>query len=337
MFAAFTTEQKDLRRSVHDSLSALCPPGALRKAWTDREEVARLYQGLVDLGLLGVMVRAENGGLGLDARDAVLLAYECGYVGIPGPFVETAWAAAPLLDGMPEAADLLSALLAGTSRVAVLTLQNATIADLDLADWVFTVGGAGSGLWQRSSLPMPEPSVDGARRLFRAPDLGDGFSVSLEAEKQAFNVGTLGSAAFQLGLGQRMLDLTLEYAKVRQQFGRLIGSYQAVQHHLANTAVALSFAMPLVTRAAWSLAVGHPDAGLHVSMAHLRASAAADLAGRAALQVHGAIGYTTEHDLHLFLKRSWALKRVWGDETFHRQRIAETLEQRSAPQEYWDV
>jgi len=134
-----------------------------------------------------------------------------------------------------------------------------------------------------------------------------------------------------------MLDLALAYVKVREQFGRPVGSYQAVQHHLANAEVSLSFAAPLVWRAAWSLATAHPEAGTYASMAHLRASGAANVAGRAALQVHGAIGYTTEHDLHLFLKRAWSMQRAWGDDHFHRRRIGAALDRYSDTKEFWDV
>jgi len=110
-----------------------------------------------------------------------------------------------------------------------------------------------------------------------------------------------------------------------------------VQHHLANAEVSLSFAAPLVWRAAWSLATAHPEAGTYASMAHLRASGAANVAGRAALQVHGAIGYTTEHDLHLFLKRAWSMQRAWGDDHFHRRRIGAALDRYSDTKEFWDV
>lgn len=334
MHAAFTDEQKDLRRSVHEALATLCPPGALRAVWSDRAALGPLWQGIVDLGLLGVMVRAESGGLGLDARDAVMLAWECGYVGVPGPFVDNAWAAAPLLDELGET-EALEKLLGGHRRIVACSDALALVADLDLAEQVLVLND-GPGFWTPREA-IAESSVDGARKLFRMNGVDGGRPVDPLLAEAAADRGTLGSAAFQLGLGQRMLDLTLDYAKVRQQFGRLIGSYQAVQHHLANAAVALSFAMPLLSRAACSLAVGHPDAAVHVSMAHLRAAAAAEKAGRAALQVHGAIGYTTEHDLHLFLKRAWALKKAWGDENFHRQRIAVALERRPSTKEYWDV
>ena len=130
----------------------------------------------------------------------------------------------------------------------------------------------------------------------------------------------LGAAAQLVGLGQRMLDLTVDYAQQREQFGVPIGSFQAVKHHLADALKELAFARPAVRRAA---VTKEPR---DVSMAKALASDAASFSGRQALQCHGAIGYTVEHDLHRFLKRTWTLARTHGDAAWHRERIARALE-----------
>jgi hypothetical protein len=104
-----------------------------------------------------------------------------------------------------------------------------------------------------------------------------------------------------------------------------IGSFQAVKHHLADARIALEFARPLVYRAAWSLTRGDADASTHVSMAKSTASDAAVLAARRALQCHGAIGYSYEYDLHLFMKRTWALAAAWGDAAWHRDRVGRAI------------
>jgi hypothetical protein len=118
-----------------------------------------------------------------------------------------------------------------------------------------------------------------------------------------------------------MLSMAAAYAKERHQFGKPIGSFQAVKHHLANARVALEFARPATYRAAWSLATAQPSLSHDASMAKAMASDAADLAARVALQVHGAIGYTWECDLHFFMKRTWALSRAWGDAATHRRLV----------------
>ena len=123
-----------------------------------------------------------------------------------------------------------------------------------------------------------------------------------------------------------MLDLTVGYVLERKQFGVQIGSFQAVKHHLADVALELTFAAPAVHRAAHSLATSAPTASRDVSMAKAMASDAARTAGRAALQCHGAIGYTVEYDLHLFLHRAEALARAWGSAAWHRDRVGRELE-----------
>ena len=141
----------------------------------------------------------------------------------------------------------------------------------------------------------------------------------------AFDRGALGTAAQLVGLGRRMLDLSVAYAGERRQFAKPIGAQQAVKHHLADAAMALRFAVPPVYRAAWSMATGAASAPRDVSMAKAMASDAARLCGRQALQCHGAIGYTVEYDLHLYLKRAEALARSWGDAAWHRDRVAWAL------------
>jgi alkylation response protein AidB-like acyl-CoA dehydrogenase len=119
--------------------------------------------------------------------------------------------------------------------------------------------------------------------------------------------------------------MTVAYVKDRRQFGVPIGSFQAVKHHLADALKELTFARPAVQRAAWSLANDRPAASRDVSMAKAMASDAASLVARKALQCHGAIGYTVEHDLHLYLKRTWALSRAYGDAPYHRDRVGRAI------------
>jgi alkylation response protein AidB-like acyl-CoA dehydrogenase len=122
-----------------------------------------------------------------------------------------------------------------------------------------------------------------------------------------------------------MLSMTVDYVVERKQFGVPVGSFQAIKHHLADALLGLEFARPAVYRAAQSLSTGDPDRSRDASMAKAMASDAAEAVARAALQCHGAIGYTVEHDLHLFMKRTWALSRTWGDARHHRARVADAV------------
>jgi hypothetical protein len=173
----------------------------------------------------------------------------------------------------------------------------------------------------------PHPSVDGSRRLFDVDVVMTMELRDTDGPRSAAVVdrGALATAAQLCGLADRMIEMTVDYAKERKQFGVPIGSFQAVKHHLANARLGLEFARPLVYRAAYSVAQAHPQRALHVSMAKASASDAAQESARIALQCHGAIGYTTEYDLHLYLKRTWALARAWGDAGWHRARVEAAL------------
>ena len=206
-----------------------------------------------------------------------------------------------------------------------------------------------------------QPSVDGTRRIARvewSPDTATqlpGASASL-----AFDRGATAAAASCVGLAQHMLDTTVEYVKEREQFGKPVGSYQAVKHHLADVAKAVGFARPSVYAAAWAVSQSSMSQGVapestasastasenatsantasanndsepnadrakYVSAAKSLASDAADLAAAKCLQCHGAIGYTFEHDLQLWLKRAWTTSVSWGSAPYHRSRLASLL------------
>src|SRR4029077_13837378 len=161
-------------------------------------------------------------------------------------------------------------------------------------------------------------------RLFEVTATNDGLDGDLHvvAERAA-----LAAAAQLVGLAQHMLDMSVAYVIQREQCGKPVGSFQAVKHHLADAALRLEFARPCVHRGAWVLANADRQADIEVavSLAKAQASEAALLAARKALQVHGAIGYTVEYDLHMWMKRAWALAAAWGDATWHRNRIKDAL------------
>ncbi|MCA1847174.1 MAG: hypothetical protein LC792_29080 [Actinobacteria bacterium] len=132
-------------------------------------------------------------------------------------------------------------------------------------------------------------------------------------------------AAVLCGLAGRLIEMTAGYVKERHQFGVPVGSFQAVKHHLADALIALEHARPAVYCAAWSISTAQPTLARDASFAKAYANEAAGVAARVALQCHGAIGYTYEHDLHLWLKRVWSLQRAWGDTAHHRAVVAEAV------------
>jgi alkylation response protein AidB-like acyl-CoA dehydrogenase len=165
-------------------------------------------------------------------------------------------------------------------------------------------------------------SVDPSRKLFDVAATGSTWQADV---KRAYEFGALATAAQLVGAGQALLDAAVEYAKQRTQFGRAIGSYQSIKHKLADVHIALELARPLLYGAALSLADASPDTARDVSAAKASASDAALLAARSALQTHGAIGFTAEYDLSLWLLRVQALRPAWGDPAAHRRRVLEAL------------
>jgi alkylation response protein AidB-like acyl-CoA dehydrogenase len=273
------------------------------------------------MGALGACAPEPVGGLGLGIVDLVLLLEESGYAALPEPFVEHAAVAMPVLTEPDGAID-------GSLTITAPFHHDSVVPFADRADRFLLFGDGVLHLADRDTVRLESrDSVDGARRLASVgwdpsacPVVAEGDAVGA-----AFDRGALGVAAQLVGLARRLLDLTVAYTKQRYQFGVPIGSFQAVKHHLTDARIALEFARPLVYRAAWSLDEGDPDRSVHVSMAKATASDAAALAGRQALQCHGAIGYSFEHDLHLFLKRTWVLAASWGAAGWHRDRVGRAI------------
>jgi len=198
------------------------------------------------------------------------------------------------------------------------------------ATLLLTGGWGGSGPITVVSLSdahrEPVAAVDPAAHLCRvgAPTVL-GVVDDPRVVELAWQRGVLGAAAQLIGLSRRMLEMTVEYVGSRTQFGVPVGSFQAVKHHLADALLQVEFAAPAVARAGFSLATDSPERDRDVSLAKALASEAARRVARTAIQCHGAIGYTTEYDLHLYAKRAWALAADWGSAAWHRARIARHL------------
>jgi alkylation response protein AidB-like acyl-CoA dehydrogenase len=316
---AFTDDQLAFRDAVRDVLANECPASVVRAAWeNDDGRSGAVWRALADMGVLGALAPESAGGLGLTVLDVVLIIEEAGYAALPEPLVEHALVAVPALDDPSRAAAGEITVTASLGDPYVLYGESSDAIVVDDDDLLYVVDRADAML-------TPASGVDGSRRLAwvewdPATPVGD------EATRHAaFDRGALGTAALLVGLARRMLDVTVEYTKERQQFGVPIGSFQAVKHHLADSRIAIEFARPLVYRAAWSIAEGDPSASTHVSMAKALASDAATLTASQALQCHGAIGYSYEYDLHLFMKRAWALAATWGDAAWHRARVGRAI------------
>lgn len=202
-----------------------------------------------------------------------------------------------------------------------------------------STGGAGSGavtIWRAVPRARLE-SADQARRLFEvwpAQALLTGQPAGQGAEQaaataiaRAISYGTLASAAQLLGAGRGLLDASTGHAKTREQFGRPIGAFQAVKHALADVLIGLEFARPLLYAAAVALGDDAPTTARDISSARVACADAARRAARTALQVHGAIGYTQECDISLWLAKVRALAATWGSQAEHRAVVLAALTQ----------
>lgn len=267
----------DLMRSANSVVIA--------RAWAAGDTTAGrdLWKRLADLGLTALVVPEDEGGLGGTLVDLVVAFEVLGHELAVGPWIESA-ALAPQLDGeMVTAAAPPLAAYAADAQVARLLS-----------------GTAGA----------THRSIDSTRTLTEVTGAATFDATSLDR-------AVLAAAAQLVGAGERVLADSVTYVKQRKQFGRQIGSYQAIKHQLADVRIALDFARPLVLGAALG--------AVPVSAAKVAAADAADLAARTGLQVHGAIGYTAEFDLSLWLNRIRALVTAWGTPAYHRARVLEGL------------
>lgn len=314
-------DQRDFAASIDAALGAADVPGAVR-AWSqgDAEPGRRVWNQLAELGVTALAVPEEFDGIGADLVDVVLAIEALGRWCVPGPVVESIAVAPILLAGSPEAGSQLAG-LAGGELIATVALPPHTprAVDADRADLVLL---AENGTASAAQAGTRHASVDPSRGIFDVTSNGPGWD---SETARAYEMGSLATAAQLVGAGQAMLNIAVDYAKQRTQFGRVIGGYQAIKHKLADVHIALELARPLVYGAAISLSQGSADTARDVSAAKVAASDAALLAAHSALQTHGAIGFTSECDLSLWLLRTQALRPAWGDPTAHRRRVLEAI------------
>jgi len=314
---ALDDQQRDFAASIDSALGAADVPSAVR-AWEqgDTAPGRKLWARLSDLGVTALAVPERFDGIEAHPVDLVVALERLGRWCVPGPVAESI-AVAPVLLANDERA----AALAAGELIATVALPPSVPRAVD-ADFAGVVLLADDGQVRDASAGERHESVDPSRRLFDVTANGEPQPADVA---RAYEFGALATAAQLIGAGQAMLDMSVEYAKQRSQFGRVIGSYQAIKHKLADVHIALELARPLVYGAALSLGDHSTDTARDVSAAKAAASDAALLAARSSLQTHGAIGFTSEHDLSLWLLRVQALRSAWGDPTSHRRRVLEAL------------
>jgi alkylation response protein AidB-like acyl-CoA dehydrogenase len=287
MDAAFTPEQEELRRAAREFLAATPEPS---------------WQQLADLGWTGASVPEEHGGAGLGFLEEAVLAEELGRALVPGPWLTTT----ALLPALP--ADAQAEVAAGEASWT-LVLDELT-AGLDGATRVAIVGG--DGLYELAGFDRNVLETMDATRPLGVVIGGDpGRRLADSAILPTLRARLHALLALEaVGVGAHALELGVEQARTREQFGRPIGVYQAVSHRLADTYTELELARSLALWAAWCVAEDEPQAALAAAAAKSQAAEAAVAACERSIQVHGGIGFTWEHVLHRLYKRAQGIQTL---------------------------
>jgi alkylation response protein AidB-like acyl-CoA dehydrogenase len=354
----FTDDQQAIKRTARDFLSARYPAATVRGlAEDERGFTDEQWAELVELGWPGVIVPEESDGLGLGAVELVVIAEEMGYALAPSPWFSSTCAALMLVAaGTEEQRERwLGPLARGEARgtLAVwdekagwapdhsevepdsegkLSCVKIAVPDAASADFMIVSGADGRHYLAEHDVSDPgitliaEAAIDPTRKLFRV-ELADvpvtPLAVAPDAIARAYATIVTLLAAENVGAAQRAMEMAVAYAKDRTQFERPIGAYQAVSHRCAQMLLEVEGSRSLCYWAAWALDNEPETAPRAASMAKAYAGDAGFRVTASALQVHGGIGFTYEHDLHFFLKRAHANAHAFGDSRWHRDRVAD--------------
>ena len=326
---AFDDHHIAVRDTVGSLLEKRCDTGLLEECWRagTSEPAMGIWRDLASVGVQGLLAPEEAGGSGLDGLTMGVVLAECGRFALPLPVLETAAVTVPLLASTEETTPLLASVLDGSSMVTFAAGAALHAPASSNADYFLVSSGEEARLYGRDEVEIePVQSVDRTRDLASITPRGDGLVVA--SSSAALELASLGAAAVLLGLGRALVQTTVAYVKDRNQFGVPVGSFQAVKHHLANAHLRMEFAAPVVWAASH---IGYPggpgatDRVRSISAAKAMASDAASYAAGVALQCHGAMGYTDDYPLHMWLKRVWCLAAAHGSAAEHRSRVAEEL------------
>jgi alkylation response protein AidB-like acyl-CoA dehydrogenase len=316
---------------------------------TDTAHDKKLWRSMAEQGFLGVVFPEEAGGMGLGYIELAALVEEMGRALVPGAFLSNLFAGAVL--HAAGTTKHLAAISNGekTATVALLessanwdprAVQMPTLAgeklfvpDAESADLIVVAALDANAL----ALYLVEghavkktlmPAMDLTRRIYKvefdhpAAELLAKGDAARKALDHALNVATVALSAEMTGGMQRMLDIAVEYAKTRKQFGKPIGQYQAVQHQCTDMLLFTESSRSAAYYAAYTMTEESADASTAVSIAKAYASDACRETGNRAVQVQGGMGFTWENDTHLYYRRAKASEIAFGDATYHRERIA---------------
>jgi alkylation response protein AidB-like acyl-CoA dehydrogenase len=318
----FTDDQRAIKETARDLLANRFKLERLRELAESKSYADDAWSEISELGWPGIFISEEHGGQGLGVLELVILLEELGYVLAPLPFLSNA--AAGLVLQETGSTERLEGVASGQSRGTVGFVKDGRanlVPDADDADFIVLIDGTDATLIERGDAQVePIDAIDPTRRYATVQANG---GEALGDASRARDLIALAVAAELVGISQRALEMTVEYAKDRKQFDRPIGAYQAVSHQCAEMLKQVEGARSLVYYAGWAADAAPDEFSLAASMAKAYASDAGWHVTASALQVHGGIGFTWEHDLHWFLKRAKTDGVLFGSARDHRERVAE--------------
>jgi alkylation response protein AidB-like acyl-CoA dehydrogenase len=322
----FSDDQQAIKRTARELLADRLKPEAWRSLVEDRTYADELWGELGELGWPGIQLAEEHGGQGLGMVELAILTEELGYALAPTPFFSTAAAGLVLTEAGSEEQrarwlpPLASGEAIGTVRI-VTEGEAPLVPDAQDADVLVLLDGLSGMVVERGSADIePEDTIDSTRRFARVR-ASDGDPLAGDP-LPALDRVEIALAAELVGIAQRAMEMAVDYAKEREQFGRPIGAYQAVSHRCAQMMLEVESARSTTLYAAWAADHEPESLALAASMAKAFAADAGWRVTASSLQVHGGIGFTWEHDLHFFLKRAKTDGHLLGTPRSHRDRVA---------------
>jgi alkylation response protein AidB-like acyl-CoA dehydrogenase len=318
----FTDDQRAIKETARDLLAKRFKLERLRELAESKTYADDAWSEVSELGWPGIFIDEEHGGQGLGALELVILLEELGYVLAPLPFLSNAAAGLILQDA--GATDRLQGVASGEQRGTVGVVKDgraALVPDAEEADFIVLLDGTEATLIERGDAQVEAIDAIDPTRRYAAVTANGGES--LGDVSRGRDLIALAVAAELVGISQRVMEMAVEYAKDRKQFDRPIGAYQAVSHACAEMLKQVEGSRSLVYYAGWAAGAAPDEFSLAASMAKAYASDAGWQVSASALQVHGGIGFTWEHDLHWFLKRAKTDGVLYGSARDHRERVAE--------------
>jgi alkylation response protein AidB-like acyl-CoA dehydrogenase len=317
---AFTPEQELLRETARTLLARSCPTTLLRAHMDDLGAADALWaevRGFSELGAGPVV-------------DLCVFMEELGHVAAPVPFFSSVVLAVPVLAavGAPEQTATLA--VAGADGQWQLNdeARKTFVPDAQTVDSVLALGADGAVVLLTDPVVTRMATIDTTRPVYDVDTAAGGTElgrISAEGFERVIARATVALAAELVGTARRLLAMTLQYAKDRHQFGVPIGSFQAVRHKLADMSLDVERAWSAVYYAAMTLDASDADRERAVHAAKAAANEAARRCAKDGIQIHGGIGYTWEHDLHLFMRRAFATEALLGTTGWHHDRLADVL------------